>query len=64
MGGVGSKPETLPPIAYDKDGKQLGRCSIVMCALCVTCGRDGHVGRRRLGACDNTVMSKHLPETR
>jgi len=34
MGGVGSKPETLPPIAYDKDGKQLGRCNVVMCALC------------------------------
>jgi hypothetical protein len=38
MGGVGSKPETLPPIAYDKDGKQLGRCSVVMCALCFTGG--------------------------
>jgi len=25
MGATGSKPEAIPPITYDKDGKQLGR---------------------------------------
>jgi hypothetical protein len=28
MGTAASKDEKLPPITYDKDGKQLGRCSM------------------------------------
>eukprot|EP00284_Hemiselmis_tepida_P010716 CAMPEP_0174926166 /NCGR_PEP_ID=MMETSP1355-20121228/10123_1 /TAXON_ID=464990 /ORGANISM="Hemiselmis tepida, Strain CCMP443" /LENGTH=73 /DNA_ID=CAMNT_0016172185 /DNA_START=20 /DNA_END=241 /DNA_ORIENTATION=+ len=36
MGSSGSKPEALPPITYDKDGKQLGRYSGKK--VCCSCG--------------------------
>jgi hypothetical protein len=57
MGTTASKDEKLPPITYDKDGKQLGRLSMRRLRLPAT-GAAGRAGGARLRMHVQSLVSR------